>query len=141
MKTNDIIDGVSIKINELFGDGYNIYTNSVKQGLETPCFFIKVLPSSKKKLIGNRYENELNLVIHSMLKEENTEELNNISDRLYELEYITLFNNDKLKGHNMKMEISDGVLLFLITYKFFTYKETTRVNDMEEISNNEEVKT
>lgn len=140
MKTNDIIDGVSIKLNKLFGDEYKIYTNSVKQGLEMPCFFIKALPSSKKKLIGNRYENELNLVIHSRLEEENMEEFNNISDKLYELEYVTLLNEDMLKGYDMKTEISDGVLLFFITYKFFTYKETTKVNDMEELKNNEEVK-
>lgn len=140
MKVNDIIDAVSIKLNELFEDEYEIYTNSVKQGLETPCFFIKTLPSSKKKLIGNRYENELNIVIHSMLEEENLEILNNISDKLYELEYVTLINSDMLKGYDMKTEISDGVLLFFITYKFFTYKETVRTNDMEEIRNNEEVK-
>jgi len=140
MKTNDIIDGVSIKLNELFGEDYEIYTSNVKQGLKMPCFFIKTLPSNKKKLIGNRYENELNLVIHSMLEEENQEEFNNISDKIYELEYITLINGDMLKGYDMKTEISDGVLLFFITYKFFTYKEITRTNDMEEISSNGEVK-
>lgn len=141
MKTNDIIDGVSIKLSELFGENYELYTNNVKQGLKMPCFFIKTLPSSKKKLIGNRYENEINLVIHSILQEPNLEELNNISDRLYELEYIKLLNEDMLKGYDMKTQISDGVLLFFITYKFFTYKETIKENDMEQISNNEEVKT
>lgn len=140
MKTNDIIDSVSIKLNELFGENYELYTNNVKQGLKMPCFFIKTLPSSKKKLIGNRYENEINLVIHSMLREPNLEEFNNISDKLYELEYITLLNGDILKGYDMKTQISDGVLLFFITYKFFTYKETIKENDMEQISNNEEVK-
>ena len=141
MKTNDIIDGVSIKLNELFGENYELYTNNVKQGLKMPCFFIKTLPSSKKKLIGNRYENEINLVIHSMLRESNLEEFNNISDKLYGLEYITLLNGDILKGYDMKTQISDGVLLFFITYKFFTYKEIIKENDMEQISNNEEVKT
>ncbi len=141
METNDIIDGVSIKLNELFGQDYELYTNNVKQGLKMPCFFIKTLPSSKKKLIGNRYENEINLVIHSMLRESNLEEFNNISDKLYELEYITMLNEDILKGYDMKTEISDGVLLFFITYKFFTYKEVIKQDDMEQISSNEEVKT
>lgn len=133
MLTKDIIDGVSVKLNELFGNGYKIYINSAKHGLEMPCFFIKTLPSNKKKLIGNRYENELNLVIHTML-EEKLEELNNISDKLYELEYITLLNHDMLKGYNMKTEISDDVLLFFITYKYFTYKEIQKKNEMEDIN-------
>lgn len=139
MKTNDIIDGISIKLNELFEGKYKIYTNSVKQGLKMPCFFIKSLPSNKKKLIGDRYECEFNLVIHSMLEKENQEEFNNISDRLYEIEYITLLNGDMLRGYNMKTEISDGVLLFFITYKFFIYKEMLETDNMEQISNNQEV--
>lgn len=142
MRTNDIIDGVSIKINGLFGDEYTIHTNGVKQGLEMPCFFIKSLPSSKKKLIGNRYENTTNLVIHTMLEdsEDKEEKLNNIADSLYELEYITLLNEDILKGYDMKIEISDGVLLFFITYKYFTYKEIQEETEMENVSVDGEVK-
>lgn len=140
MKTNDIIDGVSIKISELFGDDYKIYINNVKQGLEMPCFFIKMLPSNKKKLIGSRYENECNLVIHSMLDEANTERYNDISDKLYELEYITLLNGDMLKGYGMRTEISDDVLLFFVTYKYFTYKNRAKDDDMESFIVNGDVK-
>lgn len=142
MKTNDVVDGVSIKINELFGDEYKIHTNNVKQGLEMPCFFIKKLPSSKKKLIGNRYENTDNLVVHAMIEdsEDKEEKLNDIADKLYELEYITLLNNDMLKGYDMKTEISDGVLLFFVTYKYFTYKEIQKETEMENLTINGEVK-
>lgn len=91
-------------------------------------------------MIGDRYECEFNLVIHSMLEKENQEEFNNISDRLYEIEYITLLNGDMLRGYNMKTEISDGVLLFFITYKFFIYKEMLETDNMEQISNNQEVR-
>ena len=142
MKTNDVIDGVSIKINELFGDKYKIHINNVKQGLELPCFFIKRLPSSKKKLIGNRYENTDNLVVHAMIEdsEDKEEKLNDIADKLYELEYITLLNSDMLKGYDMKTEISDGVLLFFVTYKYFTYKEIQKETEMENLTINGEVK-
>lgn len=135
MTTNDIIDGISLKLNELFGDNYKIYTNNVKQDLEVPCFFVKSLPSNKKVLIGNRYENSLNLVIHVMLEdsEDKAEKLNDIADKLYELEYITLSNGDILKGFDMKTEESDGVLLFFITYKYFTYKTNTEDVKMENL--------
>ncbi len=142
MKINDIIDGVSVKIDRLFGDEYTIYTNNVKQGLEMPCFFIKSLPSSKQKLIGNRYENTTNLVIHAMLKDSKDiiEKLNDIAEKLYELEYIELLNKDLLKGYDMKTEISDEVLLFFVTYKYFTYKEVQKENEMENLTINGEVK-
>ena len=140
MKINDILDSISIKINELFEDDYKIYTDNVKQGLEMPCFFIKMLPSNKKILIGNRYENECNLVIHSMLDEANTEKYNDISDKLYELEYITLLNGDILKGYGMRTEISDDVLLFFVTYKYFTYKNKAKDDDMENLTVDGDVK-
>lgn len=140
MKINDILDGISIKINEVFDDEYTIYTNNVKQGLEVPCFFIKTLPSGRKKLIGNRYENEINLVIHFMLKDENLEKINDVSDKLYELEYITLLNGDIFRGYNMKTEISDGVLLFFITYKYFTYKEKAEEQNMQNLIEKGEMK-
>ena len=40
---NDILDAVTRKLNELFGDDYEIYTDPVKQGLTEPCFFVQIL--------------------------------------------------------------------------------------------------
>lgn len=40
---NEIIKGVSMKLNATFGAGYKIYQNDVEQGFKEPCFFIAVL--------------------------------------------------------------------------------------------------
>ena len=40
----------------------------------------------------------------------------------------------------MKTEISDEVLLFFVTYKYFTYKEVQKENEMENLTINGEVK-
>ena len=74
------------------------------------------------------------------VSEDKEEKLNDIADKLYELEYITLLNNDMLKGYDMKTEISDGVLLFFVTYKYFTYKEIQKETEMENLTINGEVK-
>ena len=37
---NSLISGISISINSEFGDEYEIYTESIKQGFNEPCFFI-----------------------------------------------------------------------------------------------------
>ena len=40
---NDIMDAVTRRLNELFGDGYEIYTDAVEQGLkELLVFFCAV---------------------------------------------------------------------------------------------------
>ena len=42
MVIKDVTDGISIKINELFGDEYEIYDNNTEQGMEKPCFLHKI---------------------------------------------------------------------------------------------------
>ena len=40
----DIMDGVSNKLHEVFGQGYEIYGDrDIVQGLSPPCFFIAIL--------------------------------------------------------------------------------------------------
>lgn len=36
---NEIIKGVSMKLNATFGSRYKFYQNDVKQGFKPPCFF------------------------------------------------------------------------------------------------------
>jgi len=52
---NDLIDGISIKLNQVFDDDYRIYSEDVTQGLIEPCFFIVVLNPSQIQMIGSRY--------------------------------------------------------------------------------------
>ncbi len=45
-----IIDGISIRINEVFGDDYEIYSEDIEQGFKEPCFFI--LPLNQKNQLN-----------------------------------------------------------------------------------------
>lgn len=138
---NDVLDGISIKLNEVFGETYTIYTNNIEQGFNTPCFFIKMLPENRSKKLGNRYYNETSFVIHVFLENAEVEELNDIAEALYqELEVIKLVSGDMLRGNNMKKEINDDVLEFFIDYNYFTYKEVEKGDAMETIEVNGEVK-
>ena len=37
---NEIVKGIAVQLNAVFGDGFEIYQNNVEQGLKEPCFFI-----------------------------------------------------------------------------------------------------
>ena len=54
---NEIIKGVSMKLNATFGSRYKFYQNDVKQGFKPPCFFLAVLNPELTPLIGRRYIN------------------------------------------------------------------------------------
>lgn len=122
---NKIIDGISIKINELFGDNYYIYSENVKQGFKEPCFFISLLKPSSTPKLGNRSLREYNFGIQYFPSSSNSKntEMYEVSEKLISgLEYIS-FENKLLRGSNINAEIVDDVLHFFIKYSLFVVQK------------------
>lgn len=143
MLVNDIIVGLSMKINKIFSDTYKIYDDNVKQGLEKPCFFINWINGEETRQIGiekRNYLDKLHFDITGFSQNDTRIELNDMADKLYDLEYITLKNGILLRADSMKPEISDGVLHFFLDYKIFIAKEDETSEKMNLYDLNREVK-
>lgn len=112
----DITDGILIKLNEMFGDGYKTYTENVKQGLQEPCFFIKSLPVITNPLLGTRKERRYPFDIAFFTQKGNEEKMRVGEQMLDGLEYITLTNGDIVRCLSPRMEIVDDVLHVSVTY-------------------------
>ena len=122
----DILDGISIKLNEVFGNDYNIYAdNTVEQGLIEPCFFISLINSTNIKFIGDRnYRKYPFDISYFALNDGDNTELLEVGEKLYSnLDFITLTNGNMIRGSNMNYEIIDGVLHFQIEYNVFLQKQ------------------
>lgn len=136
---NNLIDGISVKLNEVFGNEIRIYSGSIKQGLKEPCFFIKSLKPSQKQIVGPRYFREHTFDIHYFPSkqgnnEEMHEEMHDVAFQLFNaLEYITLLNGDLILGTNMNYEVVDGVLHFFVDYNFHVIKHKAPDAYMEEL--------
>lgn len=133
---NEIINGISVKLNQVFGDGYEIYAdNDVVQGLNEPCFFISVLQPSQTNFLGQRYFREHPFDVHYFPKTSGDNvELQAMGSELFDaLEYITLLNGDSVHGTSMNYEVVDGVLHFKVNYNLFLRKEEIK-DSMESIS-------
>jgi len=140
---NKIIDGISIKLNQTFGDKYNIYTETVKQGFKEPCFFIMVLNSEETPMMGTRYFREYSLDIHYFPRNRNdkNDEIIEVAEKLFDaLEYVTIDNGNKIRGLKRNYEIVDDVLHFFITYKVFIRKIDTLTDNMENLQVKNSVK-
>lgn len=139
---NDLIDGISIKLNQVFGDGKRIYSESVKQGLQEPCFFIAVLNPLQTQVIGNRYFRQQPFDIHYFpaVQDNNNELQEMASDLFIALEYITLVNGDLVHGKEMRYEVVDGVLHFFVDYNMYVRKIEVPADDMETLTVNNDVK-
>lgn len=138
---NDLIDGISVKLNQVFGDGYRIYSEDVQQGLKEPCFFIAVLNPSQTQVMGNRYFRQHPFDVHYFpVKLGNNEEIQGVASKMLDaLEYITLLNGDLVRGTEMHYEKVDDVLHFFVQFNMFVNK-VVESDPMETLTVNNDVK-
>ncbi len=115
---NEIITGISLKLNEHFGDGYRIYKNDVKQGLKEPCFFIAVLAPSRTDRLGERWRMDIPFDVQYIPKAEgDNAELYEAGSTLMDiLSIITLPDGSSYRGRDISCEIVDSVLHVFVTY-------------------------
>lgn len=135
---NDILKGVAEAVKNEFGDEYGIYTNTTEQGLTEPCFFISVLKPEIKQVLGNRYF--LNSPVSvQFLSKNNNDFINDIGSRLFDcLELITV-SGDLIRGTSMSYSISDGILIFNVSYGFYFFKNKQTEEVMENMKQKTEV--
>lgn len=118
---NQIIDGICIALNQEFGDEYEIYTETKKQGLKEPCFSIVCVNPTQTLFLGKRYYKTNMFCIHYFpASAEPNNEINSVRERLFSaLEYITV-DGDLIRGTKMTAEVDDlSVLNFMVNYDFF----------------------
>lgn len=140
---NDIMDAVTRRLNELFGDGYEIYTDAVEQGLKEPCFFVQFLEPSEKPMIGQRYYREAAMCIQYFPEDlpQSSRELNRVADILMDgLEYITLGDGSLLRGTGRSHRTEEGILLFFVSYNMFVLKMKPEREPMEGLQANTELR-
>lgn len=95
-----------------------IYTESVPQGFRQPCFFICLLNSLQKSLLGGRFLQSYFFDVQYFPKNElrSNRESNSTAAVLYDiLEYIRV-DTGLIRGVDMRNEQTDGVLHFFVTY-------------------------
>ena len=138
---NKIIDGISVAINSKFGDTYEVYTESIGQGLKEPCFSILCLNPTIEQFLGKRYfrTNQFCVNYFPSSGEKQFECLSVMDKLMTTLEIITV-GGDLIRGTKMYGEIVDGVLSFFVNYDMFVYKETTTEPTMETVIHNTDLK-
>ena len=58
---NKIITGINAELEKEFGVGYQIYNESIEQGLEMPCFLITCLNPTNNHEFWVRYKSSVKL--------------------------------------------------------------------------------
>lgn len=147
---NKIIEGICEKLNESFGDGYELYTELKNQDLKEPCFSVMCVNPISNQVVGNRYfRNNLFSILYFPASKEPKNECNTVLENLYlALETITVkekllveetVKESLVRGTNMRGELVDGVLNFLVNFNMFVYK-VENADLMEEVIHQSELK-
>lgn len=120
---NKIIDGISVAIHSEFGDSYEIYTESVEQGLVEPCFSILCLNPTISQKLGKRYFMTNRFCVHYFpSSDEKKSECHTVMGRLMDALEIINVDGDQCRGTDMHGEVVDNVLSFFVNYDFYVYK-------------------
>lgn len=134
---NDVRMAVVSALNEHFPD-IDIYGEEIKQGLEEPCFFVKLFPVSQDREFNRRYTRSHSFDIHFFAKI--NRELHEVAEQLYDcMEYITI-NGSKIRGKGMRHEIIDGVLHFFIDFDFHVLRKKQSDPKMQTLEQEEYLK-
>lgn len=121
-----IINGIVNRIRQKYDESkYEIYTESVEQGLKEPCFSILCLSPHVEHIIGIRYKRALPFIIRYWSDSEETyaDELSVSENLEYLLKDITV-DGFVMHGKDILGQIVDGVLQFQVTYEFFVVDKT-----------------
>lgn len=120
---NQILESISMALNQEFGDTYTIYMEEVKQGLTEPCFFVFCLNPSCNLYFNKKYFREnLFCIQYIPATEEVKEECNAVAERMLGCLEVLSAEKDKFRGSRMNFEVVDNVLNFYVNYNFFVYR-------------------
>ncbi len=130
----DTITGISQRLNELFGDEYEIYTGKVEPDINRPYFLINMLKVTQEQKLGNCYYRKQPFCLQYFPKENNNSiEIVRVSERLLDgLQYIKV-SEDLVRGTDMSAEEQEGVLKFYVNYNMFLCKPEAEAESMEQV--------
>jgi hypothetical protein len=129
---NEILKSISVTLNRVFGDDFEVYfSKDVQQGLQEPCFIIALMGTSRIRRIGLRYRQFNSFVVQYFPAEKrcNTEMIEVGEQLLDAFETIQLADGDLVHGTELTYDIRDGVLHFMVDFNMFLKKEP----DLEEM--------
>ncbi len=140
MVLNDVINGIAVQLDTLFG--YTVYIDSVKQDLAAPCFLIKAVTTSQEQEVDRFYKRKqkFDILYFPQNTEDPTREIETVTDALWMgLEYINM-GSDIVRGVKMHREVADNVLHFFVNYDIRVEKERPTTDLMRILNQKESVK-
>lgn len=134
MNVGAITSAVSTAVYNAFGDGYEIYTDRVTQGLHEPCFLVSCLSGTRGVDLGRRYARTAQFSVQYFPRVEgDCAEIADALERLLEALDTIEADGCLLHGKDITGTPHDGMLTVTAIYDGFVLREET-LPDMDSLS-------
>ena len=120
--TEKILDGICKAVSERFG--IPVYTKRVVQGLDEPCFVVRLESSVTELFFGKRYlmKNRFKITYLDQSKAEHENSINIANGLCLALEVIDCGDVGKVRGSGFKCSVGEDMAEFWVNYDIFVYK-------------------
>lgn len=134
----ELVDAISVRLDEIFDGEYPIHLETVEQGLEVPCFFIHQVYASDRNMLSNRKHRTHEYDIIFIPDDEGYRTIfTKVTDRLFEsFDSLTLADGTVLYTFDRSIDVVDDVLHFRVLFKFDYLKENTGEQIMQDTLQN-----
>lgn len=120
---NSIRSGVILGLSELFPQ-MDIYGEAIREGFESPCFFVKLLTAAQEQELDRRYRRSSSFDIHYFpVSADYNGEAHGMAEQLYDKLRQVNIDGATYRGTSMTHEVVDGVLHFFVDFNFLVYEE------------------
>lgn len=134
MTIGAITSAVSTAVYNAFGDGYEIYTDRVTQGLHEPCFLVSCLSGTRGVDLGRRYARTAQFSVQYFPKAEgDCAEIADALERLLEALDTIEADGCLLHGTGLSGTPHDGMLTVTAIYDGFVLREEA-LPDMDSLT-------
>lgn len=119
MTTQEIIDGLSLWLNNLFDDDYEIYDTNVEQGLKEPCFLITAHNVTSDRFLNRRERRVIPITVQFFAVKDNNEKpvLRNTADKIMDnIHIIELESGCSVLVNSKEYNITDDILNINLTF-------------------------
>jgi len=117
---NGVVAGIKEAIQAEFGDGYEVYTTQVRQGLKRPCFIVDFVNQIDEHFPSDRHRMLNTFSVRYIPNNTPGAKLEcyDAQDRLTgALDFITA-DGDLLRGVDIHGQMLDGELVFIVNYDY-----------------------
>lgn len=131
---DDIVTGIA-KALKTVKDIPIYYNDDVKQGIETPCFFIDFIRITETPRLYPRFHRDQPFDLHYIPSEDGKrKELYDTAEEMcMVLDFVEGNSGDQYRGTKIRHEIIDGVLHIFVNYNAHVRRPITAETSMEEI--------